>query len=94
MLCRHYGVTEVSLQGGSVRLSPVSLPESAQLRLKRLYDKSLYKQAVSTISVPRPALRDISLLRWCADVLATAFPCDLAPLQGLLRRVALHEGQE
>ena len=73
VLCRRYGVTEVSLQGGSVRLSPVSLPESAQLRLKRLYDKSLYKQAVSTISVPRPALRDIPLLSWCADVLATAF---------------------
>ena len=72
VLCRRYGVTEVSLQGGSVRFSPVSLPESAQLRLKRLYDKSLYKQAVSTISVPRPALRDIPLLSWCADVLAAA----------------------
>ena len=70
VLCRRYGVTEVSLQGGSVRFSPVSLPESAQLRLKRLYDKSLYKQAVSTISVPRPQLRDIPLLSWCGDVLA------------------------
>ena len=72
VLCRKYGVTEVSLQGGSVRFSPVALPESAQLRLKRLYDKALYKQAVSTISVPRPALRDIPLLSWCGDVLATA----------------------
>ena len=72
VLCRRYGVTEVSLQGGSVRFSPVSLAESAQLRLKRLYDRSLYKQAVSTISVPRPALRDIPLLTWCADVLAAA----------------------
>jgi transcription-repair coupling factor (superfamily II helicase) len=32
----------------------VTLPESAQLRLRRLYDRSLYKQAVSTLSVPRP----------------------------------------
>ncbi|MDT4938828.1 MAG: hypothetical protein QOG80_2499 [Pseudonocardiales bacterium] len=54
VLCRHYGVTEVSLQGQAVRFTPLDLPESAQLRLKRLYDKSLYKQAASTVSVPRP----------------------------------------
>ncbi len=52
--CRRFGVTEVSLQGNSVRFSPVSLPESAQLRLTRLYDRALYKPAVSTMSVPRP----------------------------------------
>ena len=58
VLCRHYGITEVSLQGGgqggTVRFSPVDLAESAQLRLQRLYDKAQYKQAVSTIVVPRP----------------------------------------
>ncbi len=52
--CRGYGVSEVSLQGSSVRFTPLDLPESAQLRLQRLYDRSLYKQAVSTVSVPRP----------------------------------------
>ena len=51
---RRYGVTEVSMQSSAIRFTPVSLPESAQLRLKRLYDKSLYKQAVSTMSVQRP----------------------------------------
>jgi len=59
VLCRHYGVTEVSLQGGgasggTVRFSPIELPESAQLRLGRLYDKAQYKQAISTMVVPRP----------------------------------------
>ncbi|MGI8760343.1 MAG: transcription-repair coupling factor [Jatrophihabitantaceae bacterium] len=54
VLCRGYGVHEVSLQGQTVRFTPLELPESAQLRLKRLYDRSLYKQAVSTVSVPRP----------------------------------------
>ncbi len=52
--CRAYGVSEVSLQGNTVRFSPVSLAESAQLRLQRVYDKSLYKPAVSTMSVQRP----------------------------------------
>ena len=54
VLCRHFGVTEVALQGASVRFSPLDLPESAQLRLRRLYDRSLYKAAAGTISVPRP----------------------------------------
>jgi transcription-repair coupling factor (superfamily II helicase) len=89
VLCRRYGVTEVSLQGNTVRFSPVDLPESAQLRLRRLYDRALYKQAVGTVSVPRPKgvrkadgsfaavsfggdpLRDVALLAWCGDVLAS-----------------------
>jgi transcription-repair coupling factor (superfamily II helicase) len=54
VLCRRYGVTEVSLQGNLVRLTPVELAESAQLRLQRLYDKSHYKPTVATMSVPRP----------------------------------------
>jgi transcription-repair coupling factor (superfamily II helicase) len=54
VVCRRYGVTEVSLQGGTVRFSPLELPESAQLRLRRLYDRSHYKAAGSMISVPRP----------------------------------------
>jgi transcription-repair coupling factor (superfamily II helicase) len=54
VLCRKLGVTEVSLQGQSVRFTPVQLRESAQLRLTRLYDRAVYKPAVATISVPRP----------------------------------------
>ena len=87
--CRHHGVTEVSLQGASVRFTPLNLPESAQLRLQRLYDNAHYKQTVSTVSLPRPKgvvkpdgsfavtkfggdpLRDVALLNWCAEVLAT-----------------------
>jgi transcription-repair coupling factor (superfamily II helicase) len=76
---RSRGVTEVSLQGNAVRFSPVDLPDSAQMRLRRLYPRSTYKTAVSTLSVPRPApeggtfgaspVRDMALLKWCGDVL-------------------------
>jgi transcription-repair coupling factor (superfamily II helicase) len=52
--CRKYGITEVSLQGQSVRFSPVLLPESAQIRLQRSYDKTVYKAAVSTMAASRP----------------------------------------
>ena len=54
VICRARGLTEVSLQGNQIRFTPLDLPESAQLRLQRLYDKSHYKQTVSTVSVPRP----------------------------------------
>ncbi|MFN2561394.1 MAG: transcription-repair coupling factor [Jatrophihabitans sp.] len=54
VVCRRFGVTEVSLQGNLVRFTPVELPESGQLRLQRLYDRSHYKPAVATMSVPRP----------------------------------------
>ncbi|MCU1690093.1 MAG: transcription-repair coupling factor, partial [Jatrophihabitantaceae bacterium] len=53
-VCRTRGVTEVSLQGNSVRFTPMELSDSAQMRLKRLYDKSLYKSVVATVAVPRP----------------------------------------
>jgi transcription-repair coupling factor (superfamily II helicase) len=54
VLCRLYGIAEVSMQGTAVRFSPMELPESAQLRLQRLYDRALYKPAVHMVSVPRP----------------------------------------
>lgn len=54
VVCRKFGITEVSLQGQSVRFSPVLLPESAQVRLQRTYDKTLYKAAVSTMAAARP----------------------------------------
>ncbi len=54
VLCRRHGLTEVSLQGTSVRFSPLELPESAQLRLQRLFDRAHYKPAVGIVTVPRP----------------------------------------
>jgi transcription-repair coupling factor (superfamily II helicase) len=76
---RAHGVTEVSLQGNTVRFSPVELADSVQMRLRRLYPRSNYKTTVSTLSVPRPTadgntfgatpVRDIALLKWCGEVL-------------------------
>jgi transcription-repair coupling factor (superfamily II helicase) len=75
VLCRRHGLREVSLQGNTVRFSPVELAESAQVRIERLYDRVHYKPAVSTLSVPRPKdLRDVALLAWCGEVLAAISP--------------------
>ncbi len=77
-LMRGYGISEVSLQGRSIRVSPVTLPESRELRLQRLYPGSTYKPAVRTLSVPRPGtdrpggtpMRDEELLGWTAQLVA------------------------
>ncbi len=74
---RRHGVTEVSLQGNSVRFSPVELADSKVMRLQRLYPRSLYKTAMRTVSAPRPStatfggtpLRDTALLDWCRGLL-------------------------
>ena len=51
---RRAGLTDVTAQGKFVRFAPVDLPESAQLRLKRLYPGSVLKPAVRTVLVPFP----------------------------------------
>jgi transcription-repair coupling factor (superfamily II helicase) len=74
--CRQAGLTDVTVQGTNVRFAPVELPESARLRLQRLYPRSLVKEAARTILVPRPRtrpvggepIRDAELLAWCREV--------------------------
>jgi transcription-repair coupling factor (superfamily II helicase) len=66
---RTHGITEVSLQGNAVRFAPLELRESQQLRVQRLYKGAIVKQAVRTVLVPKPDVRDTELLAWCTDVL-------------------------
>ena len=82
VLARSTGVREIIAQGPHIRFHPVALPESAQLRLNRLYPGSLVKAATSTILIPRPMtalvggepVRDQALLDWAAEVLTSAIP--------------------
>ncbi|MFJ8738816.1 transcription-repair coupling factor [Embleya sp. NPDC127516] len=73
---RGAGVADVTLQGNFVRFGPVDLRESQQLRLQRLYPKTLVKTATHQILVPKPMtariggqpLRDVALLAWARDL--------------------------
>jgi len=75
-VARRAGVADISVQGAFVRFGPVDLPESGQLRLQRLYPKSLVKDATHTILVPKPMtarvggkpLRDTAVLQWASDL--------------------------
>lgn len=82
-LARAYGLTDVSVQGKHLRFSPLVLPDSKQLRLKRYHPDAVYKTTNDQVSVPRPTtrptrgslgggepLRDQVLLEWCAQLLA------------------------
>jgi transcription-repair coupling factor (superfamily II helicase) len=76
-LVRAAGLSEVVAQGAKIRFFPVELPESASLRLSRLYPGTIIKPAVRTILVPRPStarvggepLRDAALLQWITDLI-------------------------
>jgi transcription-repair coupling factor (superfamily II helicase) len=76
-VARAYGLTDVSMQGKHLRFSPLPLPDSKQLRLKRYHPDSVYKTTTDQVSVPRPATRrvggeprDQALLEWCAQLLS------------------------
>ncbi|MFE2542553.1 transcription-repair coupling factor [Actinacidiphila glaucinigra] len=77
LLARRLGVSDITLQGSNVRFSPVELRESQELRLNRLYPRTVVKQAARQILVPRPATARIGgkpvvgreLLAWTAELL-------------------------
>jgi len=74
---RKAGLTDITLQGNHVRFAPVELPDSRQVRVQRMYPKTILKPAVATMLVPVPktaaiggqALRDTKLLAWCGEVI-------------------------
>jgi transcription-repair coupling factor (superfamily II helicase) len=83
LLCRSYGIIEVSATGSAgqpstLRLSPLTLPDSGQLRLVRMYPGAQYRATTSTIQVPipragsgmgAPRIRDLELAQMVADLL-------------------------
>ena len=77
LLCRESGITEVSAPSETtVRLAPVALQDSAQVRLKRMYPSATYRPTAGTVAVPvpreggvgSPRIRDVELLQMVADL--------------------------
>ncbi|MFC4335952.1 transcription-repair coupling factor [Salininema proteolyticum] len=82
IMARNAGLQDVSVQGRNLRFSHVDLPESKQVRLKRLYPEATYKAPAGLISLPRPKaggmgakpFDGIELLQWCATFIADIMP--------------------
>lgn len=78
LLCREYGITEIgAVSASTIRLSPLVLPDSAQLRLKRMYPGGHYRATTSTVQVPipresdgigSPRIRDLDLVQMVAGL--------------------------
>ncbi|MGJ9411349.1 transcription-repair coupling factor [Aeromicrobium sp. CF4.19] len=76
---REAGLSEVTSAGSNIRFSEVELPESGQMRLRRVHPKSIYKHAAKVALVPHPKtapvggrpLRGRELLTWVGGVLET-----------------------
>lgn len=77
---RKLGIQEMIFQGKNLRISPIKLAESRQLRIQRIYPGSLYKGATNVALIALPAhdwsplgerenLRDTSLIAWATSVL-------------------------
>lgn len=76
---RQVGVADILTQGSRIKLHPVELPDSRQVRLKRLYPGANFRAAAKALQVPMPReggakralnapnLRDKELLQWVAD---------------------------
>lgn len=78
LLAREYEVTEIAVTGTTVKISPLNLPDSKQLRLKRIYPSAGYRAASGVVQLPLPRvqdsvgadrLRDVALLQYIADLL-------------------------
>ncbi|MGL4306113.1 MAG: transcription-repair coupling factor [Mycobacteriaceae bacterium] len=79
LLCRQYGLTEVSVVGTQLKLAPLVLLDSQQLRLKRLYPSAQYRATTSLVQLPLPRVggggvgadrvRDVALIQMIADLL-------------------------
>jgi len=83
---RAAGLSDVTAQGKFVRFAPVELPESAGLRLKRLYPGTVHKPALRTILVPFPTTARIGgkplhggeVLAWARQLIDAVIVGDVA----------------
>ena len=74
---RALGVTDLVAQGKYVRFAPIALPDSAAMRITRLYPGTLIKPAVRNILVPAPTtsrvggspVEGLQVLDWAREVL-------------------------
>lgn len=79
---RSAGIDEVQAQGKMIRFAHLEVPDSAAMRMKRLYPGTMLKPATRQVLVPRPMtsrfggteLRDHELLEWAREVMRTLIP--------------------
>ncbi|QTI70803.1 transcription-repair coupling factor [Gordonia polyisoprenivorans] len=80
--CRERGVAEIGAVGTNVKISPLHLLDSEQVRLKRLYSAASYRATTSVVTLPIPRtggvgsarLRDNELIDYLTTFLTQLKP--------------------
>ncbi|MDI9954143.1 transcription-repair coupling factor [Rhodococcus sp. IEGM 1305] len=77
LLAREYGLEEIAVVGTQLKIAPMALPDSKQLRLKRIYPSAQYRATTGMVQLPLPRagsggigaerVRDVELLQYIAD---------------------------
>jgi transcription-repair coupling factor (superfamily II helicase) len=68
------GINEIVATGKHVRFAPIALPESMQLRVKRLFPGSILKISQEQVLVPLPDAKTPELLAWVRATLEILSP--------------------
>jgi transcription-repair coupling factor (superfamily II helicase) len=77
-LAKSKNLTEIVIQGKFLKIAPITLAESAQLRITRMYPGTLIKPATQSILIARlqspnwlenGPVGDTSVLSWVKEVL-------------------------
>lgn len=80
LLAREMGVTEIGATGTQIKVAPLDLADSKQVRVKRLFPQSNYRATTSVVTMPIPRtggvgsarVRDVDLVQVVADLLLVA----------------------
>ena len=86
---RERGVTEIGTTGTSVKVAPLPLADSEQVRLKRLYPAASYRATTSVVTLPIPRtggvgsarLRDDEVIEYLATFLRNLKPLEQAGVE-------------
>ncbi|MDN4474106.1 transcription-repair coupling factor [Demequina sp. SYSU T00b26] len=90
LVLREHGITDVVSQGKFIRVSPVELPDSASMRLTRLYPGTMIKPAVRQILVPAPMtarlggkpIEGLPMLEWVHELVKALQPVGAPAARG------------
>ncbi|WP_269455226.1 TRCF domain-containing protein, partial [Rhodococcus sp. EPR-157] len=79
LIAKEYGLTDVNVSGTQIKLAPMELPDSKQIRLKRLYPNAAYRATTGVVQLPLPRVegggvgaarvRDVELIQYIADLM-------------------------
>lgn len=81
---KSFGIQDLAVQGKYLKISPIKLTESKEMRVQRLYPGSIVKSVTETLMIARPvaaawedqdyqesgAIGDTALLGWVSEALA------------------------